>query len=118
MSKISNSASPRRLLSQLCQLAVISGLVLLVALVATGPAAAAEPSDVALNEVNFDTDYVEVINRSNVEVYAYDRTALQLGAWRQWRRLSHHCELNATCRAAAWPRGTRSSSPARPRSGR
>ena len=24
-------------------------------------------------------------NRSNVEVYAYDRTALQLGAWRQWR---------------------------------
>jgi tetratricopeptide (TPR) repeat protein len=24
-------------------------------------------------------------NRSNVEIYAYDRTALQLGAWRQWR---------------------------------
>jgi hypothetical protein len=24
-------------------------------------------------------------NRSNVDVYSYDRTALQLGAWHQWR---------------------------------
>ena len=55
---------------RLWPLVVISGFVaLFVALLAISPAAMAESSGVALNEVNCTgTDWVEVINRSNAEV--------------------------------------------------
>ena len=63
-------APVRRVLSRSWPLVVISGLVaLLVALLAISPAATAESSGLALNEVNCTgTDWVEVINRSNAEV--------------------------------------------------
>jgi hypothetical protein len=60
----------RRVLSLLWALVVTFGLVaLLVGLLAMAPAATAEPSGVALNEVNCaGTDWAEVINRSNARV--------------------------------------------------
>ncbi len=64
--RVGRGAPTRRVLSHLCALVVISGLV---ALLAMAPAATAEPSGVALNEVNCTgTDWVEVINRGNAEV--------------------------------------------------
>ena len=51
--------------SRLRHLVMIGGLV---ALLLVAPVATAEPSAVALNEINCDTDWVEVVNRSNAEV--------------------------------------------------
>ncbi len=64
--RVGRGAPRRRVLSRLCQLVIISGLVTLLAI---APAATAEPAGVALNEINCTgTDWAEVINRSNTEV--------------------------------------------------